>query len=84
MNNVILRKIVVTSDYQPLVSASLIGSVCISCPPGNSGNVYFKGDDDTDVPWIPGEWHDFKHIDLSSIQVKGNPGDGVTVVGGTW
>ena len=84
MNNVILRKIVVTGDYQPLASGSLIGSVCISCPPGNTGNVLFKGDDDSDVPWLPGEWHDFQRIDLALVQVKGTPGDVVTVIGGTW
>ncbi len=84
MNNVILRKIVVTGSYQPLVNSSLVGSVCISCPPNNSVSVYFLGDDGSDVPWIPGEWHEFKHIDLASIQIKGNAGDVVSVVGGTW
>lgn len=84
MNNAILRKITVTGSYQPLANTSLIGSVCISCPPTNTGNVFFLGDDGSDVPWIPGEWHDFQHIDLASVQVKGNVGDAVSVVGGTW
>jgi hypothetical protein len=84
MNNVIMRKIVVTSSYAPLVAEQLVGTFTISCPPSNSGPVYFLGDDGSDVPWIKGEWHTFKHVDLASIQVKGNDGDVVTVVGGTW
>jgi len=84
MNNVVMRKITVTADYQPLVSGSLVASVTISTPPTNAGNVLFKGDDGSDVPFVPGEWHEFRSIDLSAVQVKGTPGDVVSVVGGTW
>jgi len=85
MNNVIMRVVTITSDYQPLVSESLVaGTVVISCPPANAGSVFFKGDDGSDVPWIAGEWHEFKGVDLSSILVKGTDGDTVTIVGGTW
>ena len=84
MNNVVMRKITVTADYQPLVSGSLVASVTISTPPTNSANVLFKGDDGSDVPFVPGEWHEFRSIDLAGIQVKGSPGDVVSMVGGTW
>ena len=84
MNNVILRKIVVTAEYQPLSETSLIGSVTISTPPTNLGDVIFQGDDVDEVPWVPGEWHTFRSVDLSSIQVRGQIGDTVTVIGGTW
>ena len=84
MNNTIMRKIVVTDSYQPLVSDSLVGSVTISCLPTNAGDVYFKGDDGSDVPWKPGQWIDFQRVDLSEIKVKGTPDDVVTVIGGTW
>ena len=84
MNNFIMRKITVSGAYLPLSTTRLIASVTISCPPGNTGTVYFIGDDGLDVPWVPGEWHDFKSIDLAAIQVKGTSGDVVTVVGGTW
>ena len=36
------------------------------------------------LPWVPGQWHDFRSIDLAAVHVKGTPGDVVTVVGGTW
>ena len=84
MNNVLMRKIDVTGAYAPLVSESLVASVTISCPPSNSGDVVFKGDDGSDVPWIASEWHVFQSVDLSRIEIKGTPGDVVTVVGGTW
>ena len=84
MNNAILRKIDVTASYQPLVSESLVASVTISTPPTNSATVYFKGDDGTDVPWVPGEWHEFRSIDLAAIEIKGTVGDVVTVIGGSW
>lgn len=84
MNNVILRKITVTASYQPLVSSSLVGSVTISAPPTNAAIVLFKGDDGSDVPFAPGEWHTFRSIDLAAVQVKGTPGDVITLVGGTW
>lgn len=84
MNNFIMRKITVTTVYTALVSSKLIASVTLSCPPANTGTVFFKGDNGLDVPWIPGEWHEFKNVDLNGIQVKGNNGDVVTVVGGTW
>ena len=84
MNNFIMRKIDVTGSYQPLVTDSLVGTVTISCPPTNAAAVQFKGDDGSDVPWLAGEWHELRSVDLAEIQVKGTPGDVVTIVGGTW
>jgi hypothetical protein len=84
MNNVVMRKITVTASYQPLAAVKTVASVTISCPPTNSGTVYFRGDDGLDVPWMPGEWHEFKAVNLNGILVKGTVGNVVTVVGGTW
>jgi hypothetical protein len=84
MNNVIQRKITVTGSFAPLAAARLVGSFEISCPPANIGNVIFRGDDGSEVPWVSGEFHYFRRIDLSQVQVKGIAGDIVTAVGGTW
>ena len=84
MNNILMRKVDVTADYQPLAAERTVVTVTISCPPGNSANVYFKGDDGSDVPWVPGEWHTFHDVDLSQIQIKGTAPDTVTLNGGTW
>ena len=84
MNNIIMRKIDVTEDYTPLAAEKTVCTVTISAPPTNSANVFFKGDDGSDVPWISGEWHTLKSVDLADIQVKGTVGDVLTIVGGTW
>ncbi len=84
MNNVIMRKVILTAEYQALSAVALIGSVEISCPAGNAGPAIFRGDDASEVPWMPGEWHAFVAVNLAEILVKGTPGDVVTVVGGTW
>lgn len=84
MHNTIMRTIEVATQYEPLVTQRLVGSVTLSCPPTNAGDVIFLGDDGSDVPWEPGEWHTFHRIDLAEVKVKGTAGDVVTVVGGTW
>lgn len=84
MNQPIMRKIVVTGEYAPLAAGKLVACCDISCPPSNAGSVLFKCKDGSDVPWCSGEWHYFDSIDLSEVEVKGTPGDVVTVIGGTW
>ena len=84
MNNVIMRKIEVSENYTPLASEKTVCTVTISAPPSNAGNVFFKGDDGSDVFFVPSEWHTFYSINLADIQVKGTPGDVLSLVGGTW
>ena len=84
MNNVVMRKITAAAVYTPLVTSRRIASVTLSALPTNTGTVLFKGDDGLDVPWFPGNWHDFPSVNLADIQIKGNVGDAITIVGGTW
>ncbi len=88
MNNVIMRKLVLTADYQPLAPGRVVGSFVISVPPKNTNDAIFLGDEGAEVPWVPGEWHEFNRVNLAEIKVKGTPGGGggdiVTVIGGTW
>ena len=85
MNNIVMRKIVLTAAYQALTAKDVeVASVEVSTPPGNAGPAYFKGDDGSDVPWIAGEFHSFQRVNLADLMVKGTPGDVVTVVGGSW
>ena len=84
MNNIIMRKVDVTENYTPLAAEKTVVTVTISAPPSNTGNVFFKGDDGSDVPWTAAEWHTFRSINLADIQIKGAVGDVVTLVGGTW
>ena len=92
MNNPIIKQIVVINGWQPLWPTRLIASVEISTPPDNSSDVSFrvKGSD-PDSPtdsnqWVPGEYHTFRGVDLSQIEVLGYEGDIVTIngVGGTF
>jgi len=84
MNNVIMREITLTDTYQPLATEQTVVSMTVNCLPTNAGNAIFKGDDGSDVPWLPGEWHTFYRVDLAAIEVKGTPGDKITLIGGTW
>lgn len=84
MNNVIMRRIEVTAEYQPLSKTRLLATATLSCLPTNIQSVYFRGDDGSDVPWVPGEWHEVRRINLNELLVKGTPGDVVTIIGGTW
>ena len=84
MNNVIMRRVLVTDTYQPLSNSKVVASVTLACLPTNKKETYFRGDDGSDVPWVPGEYHDFWSVNLNEIVIKGTPGDVVTIIGGTW
>ena len=82
-NGILLRQIAVTATFQPL-GGNEVFTVDVSCPPTNSGPVYFKVGDQPEVPWIASEWHNFVRIKLKDVFVRGTPGDVVSLVGGTW
>ena len=84
MHNLVQRRVTVTADWQLISEVSLVASVDVSCLPQNVGLVWFQGDDGSEVPWLPGEWHQFQRIDLGALRVRGTPGDTLTVIGGTW
>jgi hypothetical protein len=85
MNNLVQRVIDVGPQWQ--AAATLpeeVASVDVLALPTNSAPVEFLGDLGQAVPWQPGEWHSFPRINLAGLKVRGNQGDRVTVVGGTW
>lgn len=84
MNNAIMRRIEASAEYQPISDRKLVASVTLSCLPTNTAVIHFRGDDGSDVPWVPGEWHEFWSVDLNEILIKGTPGDVLTIIGGTW
>ena len=83
-HNIVMRRVEMSSEYRPLSERSLIVSAEIGAPPTNAGPVYFRGDLGDDMLWPPGAYHFFKSVDLSLIFVKGDPGDVVSIIGGTW
>jgi hypothetical protein len=85
MNNVVMFKITMNNGTQQVSTTKLIASVTLSCPPTNTGTVYFKvGATGAEVPFVSGEWHEVKNVDLSTLYVRGNAPDVITVIGGTW
>jgi len=86
VNNAIMRSFEITNGavFEPIIAESVRGTAEISCPPSNTDNVVFEGDDGSSVEWEPGEYHDFVNIDFSTIKVKGTNGDKVTIIGGSW
>jgi hypothetical protein len=85
VNNVIMFKVSVSPAYQALSATKLIATVTLSCPPTNANTAYLKvGTGGVEVQWVPGEWHEFKNIDLSTLYVRGLAPDAITIIGGTW
>ncbi|MBI5940557.1 MAG: hypothetical protein HY859_09040 [Caulobacterales bacterium] len=85
MNNLVQRVITLTPDWQPATQLpEEVASVDVLALPGNSAVVEFEGDLGQSVPWAPGEWHSFPRINLARLRMRGQPGDRVTVVGGSW
>ncbi len=85
MNNIVQRVIVVGPEYQPCsILEEEVASVDVLALPTNAAPVEFAGDTGSPVPWQPGEWHSFGRINLALLRVRGQPGDRVTLVGGTW
>lgn len=84
MNNVVARKVELSSVYSAPAVKRFVATVTISVPPTNVNPVYMLGDGGKDILLLPGEWHTFKQIDLSKIFFKGTPGEIITVIGGTW
>jgi len=87
MNNAIIRTVDVTTEWAALSSAPMRFSGTISALPANAAAVEFRSLTDADgesVAWVTGEYHTFEGVDLATIQIKGQAGDKVTLVGGTW
>ena len=83
-NNTIMRTKTLGAAYSALAATPVIFSGTITAGLNNVGTAYLKGDTGDDVPLAPGEFHEFHHVDLSLIEVKGTVNDVVTSIGGSW
>ena len=77
----VLRTITLGASYAPLSVVPLIGNFTITAIGSNSGPCYFLGDDASDVIVAVNNWFEFVGVDLAALQMKGTPGDKVTVIG---
>lgn len=82
MNNVLMRKIVLSTQYQPL--GREVASVTVRMPASNKQAVVFEGEDGAEVGWDKGTQFELKRVNLAEIKVKGRAGDLVVLAGGTW
>ncbi|MEX2388781.1 MAG: hypothetical protein WD534_12960 [Phycisphaeraceae bacterium] len=83
-NNVVLNTIQLTGDYQPLAAASLVATVTLSAPPANTAPTTLRTPDGSTVELVPGEWHTLERVDLARLEAKGEVGDVLSIVGGSW
>ena len=84
-NNLILRRIEVTTEWTPLSPVPLVGTVHVSAPPSNAGTVSIRAGAGEQIDFIPSEFHQFIRVSLDQIEVRSDtPGNVLTIVGGTW
>lgn len=83
-NNVVLKTIELTGDFQPLTDASLVATVTLSAPPDNTASATLRTPNGSEVNFMPGEWHTLHRVDLAHLEAKGDAGDTLSLVGGTW
>lgn len=82
-NAPIFMTFTVTTDAAAMSATRLVGNFSLVCPAANAGNVTFYGDGTDTAIWVPGEWHQFRAIDLARVRVSGSDGDAVVVSGHT-
>ena len=83
-NNVVLKMIELTDQFQPLSAVPLVASITLSAPPANSGAVTLRTPAGAEAEMIPGEWHTLYRVNLARLEVRGSAGDMLSMVGGTW
>lgn len=85
MNNAVVRKLVLTTQYQPLSpNSGEVLSVTVRLPSSNKKEALFLSDDGSEVPWDPGSQFELKRVSLAQLMVKGRAGDLVVLAGGSW
>lgn len=83
-NAFIQRTVTLSAVYQKVSAESLVASGELLCAIGNAGDVTVKDAEGVELVWKAGEYHELYSVDLSTIEVKGTPGDKFIFVGGTW
>jgi hypothetical protein len=82
MKNLIIRKVTLSSTYQPLASAPTRGTFTLRSPSAGSGTIQLRGDiGASDVPFERGAQVFLERVNLADIYAKGGVGDYVIVVG---
>jgi hypothetical protein len=82
MNNVIIRKVNLTNQFQRLAATKVVGNFRFRA--AATGTVVLLGDDGiTQIALERSEQFTLEGVDLSDIQAKGNLGDFIVIIGST-
>lgn len=84
MNNVIIRKVNLTNQFQRLATTKIVGNFTFRAGSTGSGAVLLRADDGSqDVNLDRAVQFTLNGVDLSDIQAKGNVGDFIVIIGST-
>jgi len=83
--NIFQKAITLTADWQKLAGTALVLNATLQAAADNYGPVSVRINDDNAgvAEWFAGATVGLQGVDLSMIEVKGNPGDRFLVVGNT-
>ena len=80
-NNVIIRRINLGGNFQPLAAESTIGRFTFYVPSGANAIVLLSDDQTTEVPLARSQQFTLDGVDLAEIKAKGSLGDYLVVIG---
>ena len=84
-NNIYAKSFVFTGEgYLPVESEPTVLTVTLVASTKNSGNIQFRVDGGPDVNFPPGGRVTLQSVDISQLEVKGNLGHHLSIVGGSW
>lgn len=82
MRNPIIRRVAVTTEWQPLAPTHTVGSFQIRPNGASSPSLVMRGDDGvSEIPFERGTSFVLERVSLADIYVKGVVGDFIYVVG---
>jgi hypothetical protein len=84
-NNIYAKSFVFTGEgYLAVETAPIVLTVTLVASTKNSGNIQFRVSGGPDVNFPPGGMVTLRSVDISQLEVKGNLGHHLALVGGSW
>ncbi len=84
-NNIYAKSFVFAGEgYLQVETKSAVLTVTLVASTKNSGNIQFRVEGGPDVNFPPGGMVTLRSVDISQLEVKGNLGHHLAIVGGSW
>lgn len=84
-NNIYAKSFVFTGEgYLAVATEPTVLTVTLVASSKNSGNIQFRVAGGPDVNFPPAGTVTLKSVDISQLEVKGNLGHHLSIVGGSW